>query len=130
MCNCNVRAGGRTVRKDGPNKDRKFFSCGNNRSCEFFAWADADDVADEGNKYQDDTAASCYKCGKVRGAPQFQSRSPHSSKSSPASSSSSSSYPPPAPPALRLFMCTHSSPPVPVLSSADGTHRPLRRNQC
>ena len=29
-----------TVRKDGPNQGRQFYSCGNERTCNFFEWAD------------------------------------------------------------------------------------------
>ncbi|CAF3423243.1 unnamed protein product [Rotaria sp. Silwood2] len=37
-CNCNVDAKELTVKKDGPNKGRSFFRCGNNDNCNFFAW--------------------------------------------------------------------------------------------
>ena len=37
MCNCNRPAVMKTVRKDGPNQGRPFFSCSD---CSFFAWAD------------------------------------------------------------------------------------------
>ncbi|CAF5146866.1 unnamed protein product, partial [Rotaria sp. Silwood1] len=39
-CNCNVDAKELTVRKEGPNKGRSFFRCGNNDQCNFFAWKD------------------------------------------------------------------------------------------
>ncbi|CAF1087006.1 unnamed protein product [Rotaria sordida] len=39
-CNCNVDAKELTVKKDGPNKGRSFFRCGNNDNCNFFAWKD------------------------------------------------------------------------------------------
>ncbi|RDB16720.1 DNA topoisomerase 3 [Hypsizygus marmoreus] len=40
-CNCDVPAAQRTVVKESASKGRKFWTCGNNGSCEFFQWADA-----------------------------------------------------------------------------------------
>ena len=40
QCKCNQAASQMTVRKEGPNQGRAFFSCGNNRACNFFDWAD------------------------------------------------------------------------------------------
>ncbi|CAF1452102.1 unnamed protein product, partial [Adineta steineri] len=39
-CNCDVDAKELVVKKDGPNKGRAFFRCGNNDNCNFFAWKD------------------------------------------------------------------------------------------
>ncbi|CAF5212328.1 unnamed protein product, partial [Rotaria magnacalcarata] len=39
-CNCDTDAKELTVKKDGPNKGRSFFRCGNNDNCNFFAWKD------------------------------------------------------------------------------------------
>ncbi|KAG9125830.1 DNA topoisomerase, partial [Ceratobasidium sp. 392] len=39
-CECGEPAGERTVTKDGPNKGRKFFTCGKDRTCNFFEWFD------------------------------------------------------------------------------------------
>ncbi|CAM2722218.1 unnamed protein product [Rotaria socialis] len=39
-CNCDADAKELTVKKDGPNKGRSFFRCGNNDNCNFFAWKD------------------------------------------------------------------------------------------
>lgn len=41
----------RTVRKDGPNKGRKFWACpqGPSRTCNFFAWFDDANAGDAGN---------------------------------------------------------------------------------
>ena len=42
-CNCNVDAKELTVKKDGPNKGRPFYRCGNqDNNCNFFAWKDED----------------------------------------------------------------------------------------
>ena len=42
LCNCSEVAVTRTVHKDGPNKGRKFNTCGRPRDqqCSFFQWAD------------------------------------------------------------------------------------------
>ncbi|CAB3368498.1 Hypothetical predicted protein [Cloeon dipterum] len=41
MCNCNVPAAMRTVRKEGPNQGRTFWSCDkSNNGCGFFKWTD------------------------------------------------------------------------------------------
>lgn len=39
-CNCDTDAKELTVKKDGPNKGRSFYRCGNNDNCNFFAWKD------------------------------------------------------------------------------------------
>ena len=39
-CNCGAPAVELTVRKEGNNQGRKFFSCPNNKACNFFQWAD------------------------------------------------------------------------------------------
>ncbi|KAG8718054.1 DNA topoisomerase 3-alpha [Ceratobasidium sp. 395] len=39
-CQCGEPAAERTVMKDGPNKGRKFFACGKDRTCDFFEWFD------------------------------------------------------------------------------------------
>lgn len=39
-CQCGEPAGERTVTKDGPNKGRKFLTCGKERTCDFFEWLD------------------------------------------------------------------------------------------
>ncbi|KAF8610285.1 prokaryotic type I DNA topoisomerase [Ceratobasidium sp. AG-I] len=39
-CQCGEPAGERTVTKEGPNKGRKFFTCGKDRTCDFFEWFD------------------------------------------------------------------------------------------
>ena len=40
MCTCGISASLHTVRKEGPNTGREFFSCGNNKACTFFLWKD------------------------------------------------------------------------------------------
>ena len=40
-CNCDVPAAERTAGKDNENKGRQFWTCGNERKCDFFQWADA-----------------------------------------------------------------------------------------
>ena len=79
-CNCNVNGLLLTVRKDGPNKDRQFYKCGNNNSCNFFQWADEQPVTS--NMRQQDSNANrggkggnsgggkrkpptCSNCGQV-----------------------------------------------------------------
>lgn len=41
VCYCNVAAAQFTVRKEGPNQGRQFYSC-STKACQFFLWADAD----------------------------------------------------------------------------------------
>ena len=40
VCNCGSPALMLTVRKDGANKGREFYTCGNNKACDFFLWKD------------------------------------------------------------------------------------------
>ena len=40
MCDCNIQANPIIVRKEGPNCGRLFYGCGNQRTCNFFQWAD------------------------------------------------------------------------------------------
>lgn len=42
-CSCGAAASQKKVSKDGPNKDRSFWSC-SDRVCDFFKWADSDVV--------------------------------------------------------------------------------------
>lgn len=42
-CHCSSLAALKSVRKEGPNQGRQFYSCGQN-SCNFFAWKDAIDA--------------------------------------------------------------------------------------
>lgn len=45
-CGCNINARLLTVRKEGPNVGRTFYSCGNGKDgCGFFLWSDANDDA-------------------------------------------------------------------------------------
>lgn len=44
-CSCNADAKELTVKKDGPNKGRAFYRCGNNDNCNFFAWKDESSVS-------------------------------------------------------------------------------------
>ncbi|KAL9917189.1 topoisomerase 3-alpha isoform 2-T2 [Glossina fuscipes fuscipes] len=40
-CHCHKSSSSLTVRKEGPNKGRRFYTCSNrNKSCDFFKWAD------------------------------------------------------------------------------------------
>jgi len=41
VCYCGASALLLTVRKEGPNQGKQFYSCANNRQCEFFSWFDA-----------------------------------------------------------------------------------------
>ncbi|KMQ86449.1 dna topoisomerase 3-alpha-like protein [Lasius niger] len=51
VCQCNQPARKLTVQKDGPNKGRQFYGCpkGMNSTCNFFKWADENDVDNRGN---------------------------------------------------------------------------------
>lgn len=41
ICGCSTPAGGPfTVRKEGPNTGREFYTCGKDRSCSYFQWKD------------------------------------------------------------------------------------------
>ncbi|CAE7101189.1 unnamed protein product [Rhizoctonia solani] len=48
VCQCGEPAGERTVMKEGPNKGRKFFTCGKERTCDFFEWFDGPSKPSEG----------------------------------------------------------------------------------
>ncbi|KAH7341007.1 DNA topoisomerase [Rhizoctonia solani] len=48
VCQCGETAGERTVMKEGPNKGRKFFTCGKDRTCDFFEWFDSSSKPSEG----------------------------------------------------------------------------------
>ncbi|CAE6452593.1 unnamed protein product, partial [Rhizoctonia solani] len=48
VCQCGETAGERTVTKEGPNKGRKFFTCGKDRTCDFFEWFDGPSKPSEG----------------------------------------------------------------------------------
>ncbi|CCO27752.1 hypothetical protein BN14_01739 [Rhizoctonia solani AG-1 IB] len=48
-CQCGEPAGERTVMKEGPNKGRKFFTCGKDRTCGFFEWFDGPSKSSEGD---------------------------------------------------------------------------------
>ena len=58
-CNCGDTAKCFTVRKEGPNTGRKFYTCANNRTCKFFEWVD-------GNNYNPEKfkTGACYRCGR------------------------------------------------------------------
>ncbi|KAL6425769.1 hypothetical protein ACFW04_009678 [Cataglyphis niger] len=51
VCQCNQPARKLTVQKDGPNKGRQFYGCpkGMNSTCNFFKWADENDIDNRGN---------------------------------------------------------------------------------
>lgn len=48
LCKCNEKASYQIVKKDGPTKGKMFYSCGNNRKCNFFQW---EDKTSNPNKY-------------------------------------------------------------------------------
>lgn len=82
-CSCNVPAIQLTVKKDGPNKNRQFFTC-SSKTCNYFEWADGM-IASSGttgnannsqcgsNKSSNRKAPTCGQCGVVghtkRGCP-------------------------------------------------------------
>ncbi|OSD06958.1 prokaryotic type I DNA topoisomerase [Trametes coccinea BRFM310] len=45
QCECGVPAAERTVVKESANKGKKFWTCGQDRTCQFFQWADASSTA-------------------------------------------------------------------------------------
>lgn len=74
LCNCGVPAVLLTVRKDGPNKGRKFYKCQNGRDrggCDYFLWAPSDQsTSDHQNPHSPDaptpptSAAGPCNCGQ------------------------------------------------------------------
>ncbi|CAE6516714.1 unnamed protein product [Rhizoctonia solani] len=48
VCQCGEPAAERTVTKEGANKGRKFFTCGKDRTCDFFEWFDGPSKPNEG----------------------------------------------------------------------------------
>jgi hypothetical protein len=42
QCKCGIEAALLVVKKEGENQHREFYSCGNNRTCSFFEWADGE----------------------------------------------------------------------------------------
>lgn len=42
-CGCGIPCAQFTVSKEGPNKGRRFNTCGNNKTCKFFEWVDIND---------------------------------------------------------------------------------------
>lgn len=58
ICECNIQVVEFTVKKEGPNKGRKFRKCKNN-NCKYWEWSD-------GNNYNPDRFAlgSCFRCGR------------------------------------------------------------------
>jgi hypothetical protein len=60
-CFCNLKANYFTVKKEGPNTGRKFYTCSNKEaSCGFFKWDDAIGNYNPEN-FKD---GSCYRCGR------------------------------------------------------------------
>ena len=53
LCNCGEPAAKLTVKKEGPNCRRQFFTC-SDRVCKFFEWAAATEM----------TSSCCYVCGE------------------------------------------------------------------
>lgn len=49
VCYCSKPAKQFTVRKEGPNMGRMFYTCPDNKTCDFFQWADGDSGANGGN---------------------------------------------------------------------------------
>ena len=74
-CLCDMPGLQLTVRKDGPNQNRPFFTCGNNKACNFFAWADEGTnlgsgqnqggSQNQGNDSKKRKAPTCSNCGKI-----------------------------------------------------------------
>ena len=58
-CDCNVSAASFTVKKEGPNKGRKFFTC-KEKKCKYFFFADG-----KGNyKNFNFKGGACSRCGR------------------------------------------------------------------
>ncbi|KAF9264166.1 prokaryotic type I DNA topoisomerase [Marasmius fiardii PR-910] len=114
LCNCNIPAARRTVVKENENKGRKFWTCGNERACQFFQFLDepqsnvpvkrtysntAENTGESSN--QSATADACYKCGEgghwaaqcpSEGGPAKKSRSGSGSQASTSQSGSGSCF--------------------------------------
>lgn len=57
-CQCGVEAAQFTVKKDGPNKGRKFYTC-KTRTCKYFEWVDSNNY--NPGRFKNGT---CFRCGK------------------------------------------------------------------
>jgi len=57
-CQCNIEAVQFTVKKDGPNKGRKFYTC-KTKQCKYFEWSDNTNYNPD--KFKNGT---CFRCGK------------------------------------------------------------------
>jgi DNA topoisomerase-3 len=49
LCLCGKQAVQLTVKKDGPNMGRKFYSCADNKTCDFFLWCDGENNINNNN---------------------------------------------------------------------------------
>jgi ssDNA-binding Zn-finger/Zn-ribbon topoisomerase 1 len=64
-CLCNKPAKKLTVAKDGANKGKEFYTCSNNRKCNFFKWVD--DVNNYNpSRFKENT---CDRCGRFNCKP-------------------------------------------------------------
>lgn len=61
VCKCNTEALQLTVRKDGPNKGRKFYKC-EKSTCDFFLWAEENDNNSRSNTISNNIDASEVMC--------------------------------------------------------------------
>jgi len=58
-CKCGKESKCFTVRKEGPNTGRKFYTCPDNKVCNFFQWEDSNNYNPERFK-----SGSCHRCGR------------------------------------------------------------------
>jgi hypothetical protein len=58
MCRCNFKAKKLLTQQEGANKGRYFFTCSNDRNCDFFQWADS-----VGNNNENIVCSICHKSG-------------------------------------------------------------------
>lgn len=64
-CDCNIPASYLTVKKEGPNTGRKFYTC-RQRECKFFSFEDDLHKRKPKKGYNADNfkTGSCYRCGR------------------------------------------------------------------
>ncbi|ESK92041.1 zinc knuckle family protein [Moniliophthora roreri MCA 2997] len=74
QCDCGIPAGQRTVTKENENKGRQFWTCGDDRKCNFFRFVDDPDLkvpakrtfstSNAGSSARGGTSGACYKCNQ------------------------------------------------------------------
>lgn len=75
VCYCSKPAKHFTVRKEGPNMGRVFYTCPDNKTCDFFQWADSDNGAYGGHGGHGGNIGNGGNGGKSKGFSGGQSSS-------------------------------------------------------